>query len=864
MPSTRSITRALSRPLSRSLNGDSAGGGDPDAPISYDYLIESEADWDTVFANDDATLSGKVIAFAPGSYAWNGSAMESRNFASKVTIASLYSNNRAIVTLASGPHNYIAPKNTEWNNVRFYAPFTPGVDNDATPALRLKNTTDGLEFVDCELYGNLRALVEVDGWPDNMADWGWRGFIGLDGTSSLGTGGLKITDCKIHSGRRLLNLFGGTGPLEIVGNELYDFGVDAMLISGAQPALKVNWNQFHSPLSGWSGNDIPGTFDPATDRFTSTSPHGLSIGSETLDISPNTGVVPGGLALGQSYVCTVIDANVIEFPVDVTSAGTDVRVYREPAHADFMQAVPGANDWDGFEIIGNRFTSERYDALDSFRDAQVIFLEDINVADDDANHYENGLVALNMMWTENRTHGITVSNPIDCVTRNNTLIGLENVSGGLPIRFNQHFSSGTGSGNIAFGNVCISKPVSQFAGDRLEGNFLAGFGGASHADTYVGPDTAPETIAQLTSRYAIKTDSIAYLMEPKCGAQGTGYVDYNARTYSLPAIPAFDLIKVSEILGSTSFSFVVNTSRGAGTIYWMVSDTVRTAAQVIAQGTATAKGTVSVSGTGNQSSINATGLSSSTGYYLFVVQVDGSDQSQMIVYDFTTNASAGFSIVDNQGSVYLTRSGGWSSPTNTKRCTFAIRGKMLAGDGSVLNMLRQHTTSATPINCQRLSTNKFRVEVRNAGGTIIGRFDTSANINVALGTFWLVVSCDLGGAVRHVYLNGAEGSGGTDTLTDDTINFSSTQTLSILASPAGANLCDMEIEYIYLSNEFVDLTNSATLEKFNSLAAMESDGSGPTGNQPLLFMTGNAAVWNAGTNSGTGGAFTATGTFADA
>jgi hypothetical protein len=40
----------------------------PPADVGYDYLISSDADWTTVFANSDATLAGKRIAVAAGSY----------------------------------------------------------------------------------------------------------------------------------------------------------------------------------------------------------------------------------------------------------------------------------------------------------------------------------------------------------------------------------------------------------------------------------------------------------------------------------------------------------------------------------------------------------------------------------------------------------------------------------------------------------------------------------------------------------------------------------------------------------------------------------------------------------------------------
>jgi hypothetical protein len=191
-----------------------------------------------------------------------------------------------------------------------------------------------------------------------------------------------------------------------------------------------------------------------------------------------------------------------------------------------------------------------------------------------------------------------------------------------------------------------------------------------------------------------------------------------------------------------------------------------------------------------------------------------------------------------------------------------MRGTLNAGNAAVRALMRQ-STSSQPLQIDLQSTNAFRLSARNAGGTVIGRIDSGANITTALGTFVIVASLDLNAGTGLVYLNGSSVKTGTDILTNDTINFSATTTLSLLASPTGTGLADVNIEYLYLDNNFVDLTNATNLAKFDTLAGMVSDGSGPTGSAPMLFMTGNAATWNAGTNQGSGGAFAATGTFID-
>lgn len=48
-----------------------------------------------------------------------------------------------------------------------------------------------------------------------------------------------------------------------------------------------------------------------------------------------------------------------------------------------------------------------------------------------------------------------------------------------------------------------------------------------------------------------------------------------------------------------------------------------------------------------------------------------------------------------------------------------------------------------------------------------------------------------------------------------------------------------------------------------TLGNLGAQGTGTGLTRPLVYLTGNAAAWQAGTNGGTGGAFTATGTFTD-
>ena len=76
-----------------------------------------------------------------------------------------------------------------------------------------------------------------------------------------------------------------------------------------------------------------------------------------------------------------------------------------------------------------------------------------------------------------------------------------------------------------------------------------------------------------------------------------------------------------------------------------------------------------------------------------------------------------------------------------------------------------------------------------------------------------------------------------------------------------------EIGPVWFDTTWIDFNVEANRRKFinadGTPADLGSDGSTPTGSQPKIFMNGDATYWNAGTNGGTGGAFTMTGSVTD-
>jgi hypothetical protein len=96
------------------------------------------------------------------------------------------------------------------------------------------------------------------------------------------------------------------------------------------------------------------------------------------------------------------------------------------------------------------------------------------------------------------------------------------------------------------------------------------------------------------------------------------------------------------------------------------------------------------------------------------------------------------------------------------------------------------------------------------------------------------------------------------------INFG-TNPVSIFNNSGASSEWQGQVGMLYfdLPTILIDIADAAIRAKFTP-SQIGSDGSGPSGTSPLIYMSGNAAYWNTPTNSGTGGTFTVTGTFADA
>jgi hypothetical protein len=112
---------------------------------------------------------------------------------------------------------------------------------------------------------------------------------------------------------------------------------------------------------------------------------------------------------------------------------------------------------------------------------------------------------------------------------------------------------------------------------------------------------------------------------------------------------------------------------------------------------------------------------------------------------------------------------------------------------------------------------------------------------------------------RHIYVDDVSNLAVT-TFTDDTIDYDDNDFIVGAENTAGTNRWNGCLSEVFFHTSYLDITVEANRRKFRTSggkpASLGADGSTPLGVQPLLY----APSGNPGTNLGSGGNFTVTGT----
>ena len=161
-----------------------------------------------------------------------------------------------------------------------------------------------------------------------------------------------------------------------------------------------------------------------------------------------------------------------------------------------------------------------------------------------------------------------------------------------------------------------------------------------------------------------------------------------------------------------------------------------------------------------------------------------------------------------------------------------------------------------------LAGGNFQVVARTSGGANV--FAVSSTNTISTNAWHhILVSWDATTGDILLYIDDVDVTG--------TVNYN-TGTVSFgpnfsVGSNAGTQLLYGDLSEAYFTNEYLDLSIEANRRKFITAVGtpvdLGADGSLPTGTQPLIYFKGVASVWNAGTNAGSGGSFTMTGSVAD-
>lgn len=213
---------------------------------------------------------------------------------------------------------------------------------------------------------------------------------------------------------------------------------------------------------------------------------------------------------------------------------------------------------------------------------------------------------------------------------------------------------------------------------------------------------------------------------------------------------------------------------------------------------------------------------------------------------------------------YMSRGAGLTGAADGQKgiCSFWVN--FTGGDGNFQIIFEDNDQLN---NIYRDNSNKLTVSMKNGAG--IGMFGVTSGttFNAAAGWKHVLISWDGTGSVgtnNAIYVN--DTSDATPSLDGGiTIDYTKTN-WGFGHRLTGSLICQMEIADFYLNfGESLDLSSSSNRRKFITAGLrpvdLGSDGSTPTGTQPIVFFKGSSGVpGDFATNLGSGGSFSLTGT----
>ena len=500
-----------------------------------------------------ATLSGKTCLLRAGTYAFNTAWVTAKAFTSEFKIEAHGALDDVTFTMAS--NTTVNLNNVTFSKIDMYWASAAATDGTNEKGIILSGGNDNVKWDGCRIRSNLKELLVSDGAAYKLTQYTYRGLITGASGSTIGAGGLTVTNSKIHNCWRLTNLTIDTGPLIFEGNECYDFGVDGIIQSGKRDSgqttrTSISWNTFHSPLNYFTATVTVNSVDTANNRLmvgdaSPLGPHGTNF---TMNFTSSNN--PNGYSAYQDIggaTVNIVDGvnDYIQMSQNLTTAGSGtITIKREQDHPDMYQVVAkGSNgvtneDQYNIDVIGNRMCGIRFDtfaadnSLTLDTEVQGIFMQDINnIRQDNTTLFRSCVIAGNLVYTQDTGWGIGPHNVTNTDVEYNTVVCPSSPTPYPNIRVETHWNGG-GSGNNLRGNIAnIVSMIAPNTGTTTNNLEIDPATGTEYSDNFVNPGV-PTSIADLTTRFAIKSGGAADTASPKQGA--SPHTNYATQTYTSP------------------------------------------------------------------------------------------------------------------------------------------------------------------------------------------------------------------------------------------------------------------------------------------------------------------------------------------
>jgi len=506
-------------------------------------------------------------------------------------------------------------------------------------------------------------------------------------------------------------------------------------------------------------------------------------------------------------------------------------------HSDAIQLLGGSltHDWVGIEILRNRFFNN------GRGEQQLIFLDDAPVG-----IYYSGAVIKGNAGFNGGSNGIYINRAKDCVVIGNTVVKWDPAESGNATNLSIGNTQSSGTHKV-WNNICENGPTS-LGTLCLKQNVTLGNGGATipYGTVFAGPSFSPPDLSAVMSSF----DSGGY-STGQIGAIGTGYVTFSSAvpgqvgvaidtTFEKPTISAIEGVGG----GGTAADLETTTDDHTGALYWYVSTsaTPPSSANLKSGSGAVSSGSFSVTATGTQSGVAISGLSAATNYYAHAIHTNGASIDSAIATSavFTT-AGAGYTptYVDNNGTAYITRTGG---PSNDAQGTWAF----LIKPQQVASTVRLYQ-AAGRTDIQQVAA-KLRVIIKDSANATVydatttnNVFSVGTQVHVYIGVDLSVPSIVI--AVDGVDLVATAAMTVSTSLIAGTGLVAHSRNQGVLAIDTGTSIADVQIADYYF-----DPTQVVALSSFYSGGPLDLTG---VGSPYIRFGDGqSAADWNTPTNLG--------------